>query len=186
MTSVRIEGYAIVSGDGMLADATGVMPPSLKFDADQRFFEAALDRAALIVHGRNSYEDQRNSPQRRRVILTRGVRGLARDPANPHATLWNPSDATFDEALAFTGTVEGVAAIIGGTEAFSMFLPRYDTFWLSQATQVRCPRGVPVFHGVPEETPQVILARHGMRADPAKMLDAAANVTLTPWRRIKH
>jgi len=30
----RIEGYAIVSEDGMLADAAGVMPDSLKFEAD--------------------------------------------------------------------------------------------------------------------------------------------------------
>jgi dihydrofolate reductase len=183
MTSVRIEGYAIVSADGMLTDASGVMPPSLKFDADQRFFDSALDRAALIVHGRNSYEDQRNSPRRRRIILTQGVRSLARDTANPNASLWNPSGATFEEALAFTGTSEGTVAIIGGTDAFSMFLPRYDTFWLSQATQVRCPGGVPVFHGVPEETPQAILARHGLRADAMQVLDAAANVTLTPWRR---
>ncbi len=53
MTSVlRIEGYVILSADGMLADASGIMPPQLKFDADQKFFEAALDRADLIVHGR--------------------------------------------------------------------------------------------------------------------------------------
>ena len=31
----RIEGYAIVSEDGMLANASGVMPDQLKFDADQ-------------------------------------------------------------------------------------------------------------------------------------------------------
>jgi len=37
----RIEGYAIVSEDGMLADATGVMPDSLKFDADQKFLNVA-------------------------------------------------------------------------------------------------------------------------------------------------
>jgi hypothetical protein len=34
----RIEGYAIVSADGMLANAAGIMPEELKFDADQRFF----------------------------------------------------------------------------------------------------------------------------------------------------
>jgi dihydrofolate reductase len=181
--SVRIEGYAIVSADGMLADASGVMPPSLKFDADQRFFESALDRATLIVHGRNSYEDQRSSPQRLRIILTRSVRNLARDADNPNATLWNPSGATFDEALALAGTTEGTIAIIGGTEAFTMFLPRYDAFWLSQATHVRCPRGVSVFHGVPAETPQAILARHGLHADTTQLLDVAADVTLTPWRR---
>ena len=31
----RIEGYAIVSEDGMLANASGIMPDQLKFEADQ-------------------------------------------------------------------------------------------------------------------------------------------------------
>ena len=55
----------------MLADARNVMPDELKFEGDKAFFTAALDRADLILHGRNSYEDQPNSPQRRRIILTR-------------------------------------------------------------------------------------------------------------------
>jgi hypothetical protein len=38
----RIEGYAIVSEDGMLANAAGIMPDSLKFEADQAFFEKGL------------------------------------------------------------------------------------------------------------------------------------------------
>jgi len=33
----RIEGYAIVSSDGMIADANCMMPNSLKFDADQPY-----------------------------------------------------------------------------------------------------------------------------------------------------
>ena len=71
MAALRIEGYVIVSADGMLADARNVMPHELKFEGDKAFFTAALDRADLILHGRNSYEDQPNSPRRRRVILTR-------------------------------------------------------------------------------------------------------------------
>ena len=39
----RIEGYAIVSTDGMLANAVGIMPEELKFDVDQRFFAQGLD-----------------------------------------------------------------------------------------------------------------------------------------------
>jgi hypothetical protein len=41
--SRRIEGYAIVSEDGMLANAAGIMPDSLKFAADRRLFESGLD-----------------------------------------------------------------------------------------------------------------------------------------------
>ena len=62
MPALRIEGYVIVSADGMLADAESRDAGALKFEGDKKFFTAALDRADLIVHGRNSYEDQPNSP----------------------------------------------------------------------------------------------------------------------------
>ncbi len=52
----RIEGYAIVSADGMLANTAGIMPPELKIDADQRFFHGSLERADAVVHGRHSHE----------------------------------------------------------------------------------------------------------------------------------
>jgi len=92
--SFRIEGHAIVSEDGMIAAADGLMPNSLKFEADLRIFEQALDRAAVVVNGALSYEGQRNSPTRRRLVVTRKVQGLAADPANPNARLWNPAGAS--------------------------------------------------------------------------------------------
>ncbi|MGH6679085.1 MAG: dihydrofolate reductase, partial [Bradyrhizobium sp.] len=58
----------------MLANADHVMPDELKFEADKKFFAAALDRADLIVHGRHSREDQPGAPKRKRIILTRRVR----------------------------------------------------------------------------------------------------------------
>jgi len=58
---LRIEGYVIVSADGMLVNADGVMPDALKFEGDKRFFSAALDRVELIVHGRNSHEHRPDS-----------------------------------------------------------------------------------------------------------------------------
>ena len=36
----RIEGYAIISADDMIADADGHMPDALKVEADQQFFHA--------------------------------------------------------------------------------------------------------------------------------------------------
>ena len=62
----RIEGYAIASADGMIADATGFMPDSLKFEADQRFFLGALERSAVVAHGRLSHEGDPDSHARRR------------------------------------------------------------------------------------------------------------------------
>ena len=54
----RIEGYAIISEDGMLANSARIMPDSLKFEADQRFFERGLDGVDVVVHGRHSQEQQ--------------------------------------------------------------------------------------------------------------------------------
>jgi dihydrofolate reductase len=183
MSALRIEGYVIVSADGMLADADRVMPDALKFKGDQEFFNAALDRAHLIVHGRHSFEDQPNSPKRKRVILTSKTAALAPDPSNPNAMLWNPAGATFEQACERAGVGSGAVAIIGGPDVFGMFLDRYDTFWLSQAPHVRLPGGYPCFPGVPERSPQAILAAHGLKAGAAQILDAAHNVTVTPWRR---
>jgi hypothetical protein len=183
MADLVIEGYVIVSADGMLADAGRVMPDALKFEGDKKFFEAALDRADLIVHGRHSHEGQPNSDRRKRLILTRKVPALAVDLAMPNATLWNPAGAGFDEACGFAGVSFGTVAIIGGPEVFGMFMPRYDTFWLSQAPHVRLPGGEPCFPGVPAQTPQQVLAAHGLKARDTLVLDAAHDVTVTAWRR---
>jgi dihydrofolate reductase len=181
--ALRVEGYVIVSADGMLANADRVMPDQLKFEGDKQFFNAALDRADLIVHGRHSYEDQPNSPKRKRIIVTRAVGALAPDPSNPKATLWNPAGATFEAACDRAGVDSGTVAIIGGPNLFAMFLDRYDAFWLSQAPRVRIPDGEPCFPGVPQRSPQDILAAHGLKAGEPQILDAAEDVSVTPWRR---
>ena len=184
MPALRIDGYVIVSADGMLANAAHVMPDELKFEGDKQFFTAALDRADLIVHGRHSYEDQPNSPRRKRLIVTRLIAAVAPDPSNPKATLWNPAGAAFEAACDHAGVRSGSAAVIGGPDVFGMFMDRYDTFWLSQAPRVRLPGGEPCFPGVPERSPQAILAAHGLTAGEAQILDPAGGVSVTPWRRV--
>jgi dihydrofolate reductase len=178
-----IEAYVIVSADGMLAKGDHMMPSELKFDADKAFFSAALDRADLIVHGRRSQEDHPNSPQRRRVILTRTVASFAKDPDNPNAILWNPAGSHFAAACEFAGVASGRIAIIGGPDVFNLFMDCYDTFWLSQAPHVRLPGGEPCFAGVPARSPQQVLAAHGLKPGETQMLDAAHDVAVTPWRR---
>jgi dihydrofolate reductase len=183
MPALRIEGYVIVSADGMLANAHHVMPDELKFEGDKQFFNAALDRADLIVHGRRSFEDQPNSPLRKRIVLTRKIEALAPDPSNPKATLWNPAGASFEAACERAGVGGGTIAIIGGPGVFGMFLDRYDTFWLSQAPRVQIPDGEGCFPGVPAQSPQQILAAHRLEAGNAQILDAAHDVSVTPWQR---
>jgi len=183
VAGLRIDGYVIVSADGMLANADRMMPDQLKFEGDKRFFASALDSADLIVHGRHSEEGQPNSPLRKRVILTGNIAGLAPDPSNAKAVLWNPAGASFEAACDFAGLHSGTVAIIGGPQVFGMFMDRYDTFWLSQAPRVRLPDGEPCFPGVPARTPQQVLAAHGLTAGEPRLLDPAHEVSVTPWRR---
>jgi hypothetical protein len=105
------------------------------------------------------------------------------DPSNPKATLWNPDGAAFEAACAFAKVDSGTVAVIGGPDVFGMFMDRYHTFWLSQAPHVRLPGGEACFPGVPERSPQEILAAHGLKAGDRQILDAAHDVNVTPWRR---
>jgi dihydrofolate reductase len=183
MADLRVEGYVIVSADGMLANADRMMPDELKFEGDKRFFNAALDSAELIVHGRHSREDQPNSPRRKRIIVTRGIVALAPDPSNPKAMLWNPSGASFEVACASAGVRSGTVAIIGGPNVFALFMDRYDTFWLSLAPRVHLPGGEACFPGVPAHSPQEVLAAHGLKPGEGQMLEPANDVSVTPWQR---
>jgi dihydrofolate reductase len=181
---LRIEGFAIVSSDGMLADRAGHMPDALKIAADQRFFATSLDRVEAVVHGRHSHEGQPNSARRRRLILTRRVSAIEPDPANPMARLWNPAGVSFSAACAALGVARGTVAIIGGTDVFGHFLDiGYDAFHLSRANKVRLPGGRPVFPQVPAQTPEDVLTSHGLHPGERRMLDAQADATLATWTR---
>jgi len=182
-TARRIEGYAIVSDDGMLADANRHMPDQLKVEGDQIFFERALDGVDVVVHGRHSQEQQARAPQRLRLILSTHVAGIAPDPHNAKARLWNPAGATFEQALDALGARDPVVAVIGGPQAFGLFLDRYDVFYLSRAPGVRLPGGRPVFPEVPALTPEQVLAEHGYEAFERCVIDEAKNVEVVGWRR---
>jgi hypothetical protein len=179
----RIDGYAIVSEDGMLANAAGIMPDSLKFEADRRFFERGLDNVDVVVHGRHSHEQQPHSYLRHRLVLSRQLSAIATDPSNEKALLWNPAGASFEEALAALGMPEGRVGVIGGPDVFGMFLDRYDFFHLSRAPEVRLPRGRPVFPEVPMRTPEEVLADHGLDRGQRQMLDPAKGVAVVSWER---
>jgi hypothetical protein len=165
----------------MIADSTGYMPDSLKFDADQRFFLESLDRVQVVCHGRLSHEGDAESHARRRLILTRRVPGLASDPDNLNTWLWNPAGATLDEACAAVGCAGGTLAIAGGTEVYSLFLTiGYDIFYLARAEEVRLPGGVPVFsQGRFGRSPEDVLRDAGLT--PAETRRLEHEVSLVKW-----
>jgi hypothetical protein len=179
----RIEGHAIASEDGMIAAADGLMPNSLIFPSDKKLYEQALDRATVIVNGRLSYEGQTNSPRRRRLVPTRRVAGLAPDPDNPNARLWNPEGASLEDACRALGVDSGVIAVVGGSFVFSLILKLgYEAFHLSHAPGVRLPGGVPVFlEQSAERSPEDVLVAAGLKAGPVQRLDDG--VTMVEWTR---
>jgi dihydrofolate reductase len=180
----RIEGYVIVSADGMIADGKGEMPQAIRNDADQRFFQESLDRAAVVLHGRHSHEGGPRAGNRRRLILTRQIASLEPDPSLPHALFWNPLGATLEHALERIGVSDGIVAIIGGPDVFSLFLPLYDAFHLSRAAEARIPGGLPVFAEVgPNATPEDVLTRRGFKPGRRLDLDRGAGVSVVTWER---
>jgi dihydrofolate reductase len=179
-----IEAYAIVSADGMLADAERHMPKGLQVEADQKFFQGSLDQAAVVVHGRHSHEGGPRAAQRHRLVMTRSIAALAPDPSRPKSLFWNPQGAALEEAWTQLGAPAGMLAVIGGPEVYQHFLDRYDAFHLSHAPRVRLPGGRPVFPEVAAgRTPEDVLASHGLKPGPRKVLDEAADVSLVTWRR---
>ena len=183
-TSIRIEGLAIVSSNGMIADSNCVMPNSLKLEADQEFFETSLDAAALLVHGRKSHEGQANSHNRRRLLLTRSVKAFEKDEATPNQWFWNPAGVSLDDAARELGVTDGIVAILGGTAAYDMFLDRYHAFHLVRAGKVHIPDGTPVLSDVNRgRSPDEIMAAFGMKPRLTRLLDPAHDLTHTEFGR---
>jgi dihydrofolate reductase len=177
-----IEGYAVISKEGMIAASDGHFPEALKIPADHAFYQAAVDRASAVINGRHSAEGGPKEKERRRIVLTRRVDVLTADPDNPNAILWNPATAPFDEAWARLGLDGGVAAVVGGTDTFGLFLTiGYDVFYLTR-TEASVPRGRPVFPGVGKiATVEEALAKAGLVHKGTRMLDAAVNCRVEEW-----
>ena len=181
--SHHIEGYAIVSADGMIADRNGVIPATIRNDADQRFFQSELDRAAVLVHGRRSHEGGPRADKRKRIIVTRQIASATSDRSLPNALLWNPAGATLEQAIAALGVGDGPIAVLGGTEVFGLFLPLYDAFHLTRAAKASIPDGRPLFPQVRPQMPEDVLASFGLHPKASRDIDAAARITLTTWER---
>jgi hypothetical protein len=181
---LRIEGFAIVSRDGMLAGADGLMPNSLKFEADQDFLDRALDCAALLVHGRMSHEGHSNSHRRPRLLLTRAAGAFSHKPVEPNVWHWNPRATPFREVCAALGIVRGIVAVLGGTAVYDMFLPVYSKFHLCCAGKVHLPGGVPVFSEVGEDKrPHGVLRKAGMAVVEEVTHDPDHELQQQTWER---
>lgn len=172
-----IEGHAIVSADGMIADGRGDMPPALHHPADFAAFQAALDRAAISVLGRLGHRRHPNRG-RRRLVLTGAVHDWAIDPADPLAVLFNPAAGPPWPVLAQNGIAPGLVVVTGGRRVFDYFLPLYRRFVLAEVHDLVIPGGTPCFSA---GHPRTVLAARGLLPNAVVPLDAGLTVTQTVW-----
>ena len=119
---------------------------------------------------------------RRRLILTRVIPTIAADPSNEKALFWNPAGVFVEQARPRSGRRDSSSVSLA-YPVFGLFLDRYDVFYLSQAPDVRLPGGRPVFPGVPMQTPEEVLASHGLHRGPRQVLDPAIGLAVVSWHR---
>jgi hypothetical protein len=176
-----VHGHAIVSADHAIAAADGAMPPGLANAADQARFQAALDDATVVVLGRRSHEAAANRRDRNRLVVSGSARGVER---RADAWWWNPADVPPTAALAKVAPAGGIAAVVGGTRVYDLFLAcGFDRFDLVRVGGLALPGGVPIFSAVAAgSSPEEVLRAHGLAAADRTFLDRAAGVTLTVWR----
>jgi hypothetical protein len=161
----------------MIADAAGSMPEPLRNEADWRLFQAALDRACVVVVGSLGHRRHPN-PGRRRLVFTSTVPAIAADPADPLAILFNPAGASLAEALSFGDIPRGVVAVTGGKRVFDHFLHLFDRFALAEVDGFVLPGGIPCFT---KGHPRNMLAAAGLLPKERQVIDPAAAVSLTRW-----
>ena len=180
--SHRLIAHAIVSDDDCIADSEGRFPEALRNDADWRQFQAALDRAPLTLIGRASHEAAPNVKRRRRLILSHRVRGLAEDG---EGCWFNPADVPLAAALDRLLPDGGEVAVPGGQAVFDLVGPAgFAEFHLARAHGVRLPGGRGLFAACEAGTPAGdMLSGGGLVPGPSEMIDPAARVSLTIWRR---
>ena len=151
------------------------MPDILRNDKDWMRFQAALDRAALVVLGRLGHEAHPN-PGRRRLVATSRVGRL--EPVDELVTLWNPAGMDFRDVAVELGIDEGAVAVTGGQQVIDLFLHRFTRFDLVTVDGALIPDGVPCFAG---GWPDEVLALAGLHVVDREVLDPG--VRLDVWQR---
>jgi len=181
ISGFTVVGHAIVSADGMIADAAGLMPQPLRNDSDFRLFQEALDQASLVVLGREGHLRHPN-PGRRRLVFTSGTSGLAADGNDRLATFYNPAALPLADALVQLKVPPGIIAVTGGKRVFDHFAPLYDEFQLAEVNGFVLPGGIPCFSA---GHPRYVLAAKGLLPASTELIDAENGVTLTRCTQVR-
>src|SRR3712207_4504378 len=143
MRPVEIHGYAIVSDDDRIADASGRTPDALRNEADWAYFQAELDLSALLVLGRLGHEAHPNRKSRPRMILSSSSPGLER---RSDGWWWNPGAVSWTDAVrAVLPAGRRVAVSRGGGAVVPFPGIGYVAFSLTLDQGVPVPAGVGAF-----------------------------------------
>jgi dihydrofolate reductase len=182
MSQVEIHGYAIVSDNDRIADATGQTPDVLRNEADWAYFQTELNRSDVTVLGRLGHEANPNPRNRTRMILSSSSRGIER---RVDGWWWNPQKLSWDEAIRMVLPHGGRVAVPGGRQVFDLFLAiGYDAFHLTRAEGVMIDNGIPVFSRCDEgRSAEAVLSEAGLESGARHVIDPAEPVSLVVWRR---
>ncbi len=181
MPQVEIHGYAIVSDNDCIADASGRTPEALRNEADWAYFQAELNKSAVTVLGRLGHEANANPKGRLRMILSSSSPGLER---RADGWWWDPAKLPWDEAIRTILPLGGRVAVPGGRQVFDLFLGiGYDAFHLTRAEGTHVPDGIPVFSECQTgKSAETILSERGFVPVERQVLDPLGRVALTIWR----
>ena len=181
MSRVEVHGYAIVSDNDRIADATGRTPDVLRNDADWAYFQAELNRSDVTVLGRLGHEANPNPRNRVRVVLSSSSHGIER---RTDGWWWNPQKLSWHEAIRRVLPHGGRVAVPGGRRVFDLFLGiGYDAFHLTRAEGVTVPEGVAVFSQCDAgKSAETVLSEAGFKPGTRQVLDQAVPVSLVIWR----
>ena len=181
MTQVEIHGYAIVSDNDCIADASGHTPEVLRNEADWVYFQAELNKSAVTVLGRLGHEANPNLKGRLRMILSSSSSGLER---RADGWWWDPARVPWAQAIRTVLPEGGRVAVPGGRQVFDLFLKiGYDAFHLTRAGGTHVPDGVPVFSECRAgRSAETVLSERGLIPREHRVLDPAARITLAIWR----
>jgi hypothetical protein len=177
-----ITGYAIVSDDDKIADADGLIPPSLRNEKDWELYQREQEVANLVVFARRSHELEPNIHKTPRLVVSREAAGLEQ---RPDGWWWDPRRTTWEEVAARLLPTGGRVAVGGGQVVFDLFLMiGFDGFHLSRAHGVKLPGGRSVFSACDKGVPAtIVLEQHGLSPSKTIPLDPAHDVEMTIWRR---
>ena len=181
MPQVEIHGYAIVSDNDCIADASGHTPEVLRNEADWAYFQAELNKSAVTVLGRLGHEANPNPKGRLRLILSSSSPGLER---RADGWWWDPGKVSWEDAIRTVLPEGGRVAVPGGRQVFDLFLSiGYDAFHLTRAEGTHVPDGIPVFSGCQgSRSAEAILSERGLVSGETQVLDPRGPITLAIWR----